>query len=104
MSKNPAWNAYNESVRKINEDYESKVRPLRVALSTKITDTEKRFDAKIEPLVREKKKLVENLKTDYTDKVTEAEKERTRAIKAARDVLNAELAAKKDEKKEEVAA
>lgn len=103
MSKNPAWNAHNEAVRKANEAYEEKVKPLRIKLSTDITVTEKRFDDKINPLVFEKKKLIEDLKKEYTDAISAAEKERNSANKRAQDVLRAELKAS-EKTKEEVKA
>lgn len=97
MSKNPAWNAYNESTRKINEEYEATVKPLRTALSKDIAATEKKLDAKIEPLLLEKKQLVEKLKADFGDKITEAEKTRRTAMTQAQKVLNAERSALRTE-------
>jgi hypothetical protein len=96
MSKNPAWNAYNEAVRKANEDYEATIKPLRISATKEIAVTEKRFDDQIEPLIAEKKTLVQGLKDTYSNKVVETEKARREAVKRAADVRNVELAAAKE--------
>jgi hypothetical protein len=93
VSKNPAWNAYNEEVRKINDAYESSVKPLRVTLSKELAATEKKFDAKINPLVLEKRTILDGLKEKYSDEVTASEKTRREAMVRAKEVLNAELKA-----------
>lgn len=95
MSKNPAWNAYNEEVRKINEAYEATVKPLRVALSADLDETNVRFFNKINPLTQERDKILAGLKKDYTEQVSKSEKLRTDAMKRAHAVLKAELEAKK---------
>jgi hypothetical protein len=96
MSKNPAWNAYNESVRKISEEYEAEVKPLRVKLSADLAKEERRFDDKINPLVMEKGVVLGGLKDAYSKKVADAEKKRREAVNRAQAVLNAELAAAKN--------
>lgn len=98
MSKNPAWNAHNETVRQLNERYESSVKPLRKTLGEELAKTEKRFNAKIIPLQQEKKTIIEDLKIGYAEAVMEHEVERRRNVKTAKDVLQAELAAIKSEK------
>ena len=95
MSKNPAWNAYNEKGREINEEYEKTVRPLRIKLGSELATIEKRFDDKIRPLVLERETLLGGLKDKYAEQVKEAEEKRQKAIKVAHNVLTAELAAGK---------
>ena len=97
MSKNPAWNAYNESVRTINEEYEKEIKPLSRELSEDIAETEARFDAKINPLVIEKRNIVKKLQDNYTEQVIAAETIRRNAIARAHSVRNAELEAAKSE-------
>lgn len=104
MSKNPAWNAYNEAVRAINSEYEVSVQPLRKQVSVEIAKTEKKYDEKINPLVMEKAKIIGEIKIQYTEKVMEAEQARQKATKTAHDVLQAELKAGKDRERERSAA
>jgi len=96
MSKNPAWAAYNESVRLANEEYEKSIKPLRNTLSTEIAQTERRFDDKINPLIIEKRTIITGLKDKYSDAVVEAETKRNAAIKTAAAVRQAEMNATKD--------
>lgn len=95
MSKNPAWNAYNEEVAKINAAYEAEVKPLRTALAKELVTTEKKWDAKIEPLIIEKCTALETLRKGYTDKVTAAGKKQREAVNRAHGILKAELDAQK---------
>ena len=96
MPKNNAWSAYNETLRNLEEEYNAKIKPLRVALSNEITQTEKRFDDKIIPLQVEKKSAIEKLKSAYSESVTEAAQKRAKAEKVAREVLNAERESDKE--------
>ena len=93
MSKNPAWNAYNETVRKLNEDYEAQVVPLRKALRENLTKTEAKYEGLIAPLLKERKAIVEELQIEYAEAVVEHEVSRRKAVKVAHDVLQAEIAA-----------
>ncbi len=97
MSKNPAWNAYNEKHREIkaNEAYEDEIKPIRAALSSSLAETERRINPKIEALVEERTTIVDKLKSDYADKVHEIVKERNAEVARAHKVLNAELDAAK---------
>lgn len=104
MSKNPAWNAYNEAVRQANQDYEDVIKPLRVKVSEDIKIAEDRFKKKIDPLIQERDKVLFDLKEAYSDKVGATEDIRSAAVKRAADVRNAELAAAKDKKEEATAA
>ena len=96
MSKNPAWHSYNETVRKINEEYEKTVKPLRVTLSTEIAETEARINPKIEALQAEKRTIIDGLKDTFSDKVVAAEKKRREAMTTAVNVRNAEIAASRE--------
>lgn len=96
MSKNPAWAAYNESVRLANDEYEKSIKPLRNTLSTEIAQTEKRFDDQIDPLIVEKRTIITGLKEKYSAEVVAAEKKRNAAIKTAATVRQAEMAAAKE--------
>lgn len=98
MSKNPAWNAYNEKHREINEAYENEIKPLRAKLSQEIAATERKYDDQIKPLVLEKQAIIEGLKAGWQDKVRETEGQRKKALKVAHEVLQAELKSGKDEK------
>ncbi len=98
MSKNPAWNAYNEKHREINEAYDQEMKPARAALSQQIAATEKRFDDQIEPLVLEKKSLIDGLKAEFQEKALDLETKRKKALKVAHEVLQTEIRTAKDEK------
>lgn len=99
MSKNPAWNAYNETVRKLNEDYENAVVPLRKSLRENLTKTEAKYEGLIAPLLKERKAIVEELQVEYAESVVEHEVARRKAVKVAHDVLQAEIAAFKSQAK-----
>jgi ribosomal protein L15 len=101
-NRNPAWHNYSETIRNLNEEYDTTMKPLRSILSTSLEATEKRFDAKLEPILLEKKVAIGRIKEDFTVKADEATKKRDEAIKRARVVLNTELEAVKEAKKEEV--
>ena len=100
MSKNPAWHAYNEATRKLNEEYEATVKPLRQKLGNEIESVETKFKAKISPLTLERDTIIGKLQKDYTEAVIKETKGRNDAITRARKVLDAELSAQKEEKEE----
>lgn len=104
MSKNPAWNAYNETVRKLNEEYELAVVPLRKSLSANLAQTEKKYEDLIMPLMAERKTIVEELKIEYVEAVQEHEVKRRKAVKVAHEVLQAEISAFNEKKKAAAAA
>lgn len=104
MSKNPAWNAYNESVREINEAYEQEIKPLRQTLSIEIRAKEKKYDDQIEPLVLEKRAIIDGLKAGFQEKVKIAEEKRKKALQNAQHVLQAEVKAFGEKKAAEKAA
>ena len=100
MSKNPAWAAYGETVRTINDDYERTVRPLRFQLGTEIAKVEKRINEQIEPLLLEKRTVITGLQEVFAEKITVADKIRRDAVKVAGDVKTAEIAAAHEKEKE----
>lgn len=91
MSKNPAWGTYNETVRKVNDEYDRTMKPLRVELSNDIAEVEARLDKKINPLLLEKRGAVEGLKGNFQIEAEKATKTRNDAVKRARVVLDAEI-------------
>ena len=98
MSKNPAWNAYNEKVREINETYERSVRPIRTQLGAELAKLEKRIQPKIDALVIERSTLSGELKDAYAKDVAAAATAQREAIRVAHNVLEAELKAAKEAK------
>jgi hypothetical protein len=98
MSKNPAWNAYNEKHREINEAYDAEAKPLRAQLSQEITATEKKYNDKIKPLILERDALTSSLRAGFQEKVRELEEKRKKALKTAHEVLQSEIRAAKSDK------
>lgn len=98
MSKNPAWNAYNEKHREINAAYDEEAVPLRAQLSQEITATEKKYNDKIKPLVIERDSLTSGLRAGFSEKVRELEEKRKKALKTAHEVLQSEIEAFKQNK------
>lgn len=99
MSKNPAWNAYNETARKANEEYDSAVAPLRTKLEAELGNIKSRFAAKIDPLIIERDTLLESAKIEFEDTVKKAAKKRQETFERALATRNRELAAIATEKK-----
>ncbi len=97
MSKNPAWGTYNDTVRKVNADYDATMKPLRVELSNDIAEIEARLDKKINPLLLEKRNAIEGLKENFKTESAKANEKRNSDIKRARVVLDAEIKDRKAE-------
>lgn len=104
MSKNPAWNEYNEKCREINEAYDHEAKPLRAKLSAEITATEKKYNDQIQPLVLERDGLVSGLRAGFQERVRELEEKRKKALKTAHEVLQAEVHAFGEKRAAEKAA
>jgi phage host-nuclease inhibitor protein Gam len=104
MSKNPAWNEYNDKCREINEAYDKEAKPLRAKLSVEIGATEKKYNDQIQPLVLERDGLVSGIKAGFQERVRELEEKRKKALKTAHDVLQTEVHAFSEKRAAEKAA
>lgn len=104
MPRNPAWKTYNETVEQINAAYDETMKPARKKLSDNIEATEKRFNKKIEPLILERNRVIEQFKNDFAELTRGEEEKRNAAMMRAAQVRNAELAAQKKTDAEAAAA
>lgn len=104
MSRNPAWNKYNETVREINSAYEGAVAPERAMLKERLKDIEAEYGPKIRTIQAERDVVEAQAQKAFKDVVKKADQNREDALRHAAQVRQSELAAIAEREEDEKVA